>query len=1267
LEFQWGVCQLLGEIAIDPLWDEETRQHAVDFLAQLYKLGSIRNPHSANNELFPLMEKTKEFLASPRKVLLLLGDTGGGKSTFSIQLEHTLWMSYNRDEPIPLHITLPTINNPFDNLMGKRLHQLGFAPEQIQELKRSRQFIVICDGYDECQLRRNLYTSNLFNQKGQWQVRLVITCRTQYLGRNYHPQFLPIDEQPQPGQQREEDLFQEAYIAPFSLEQVQKYVEMHVKQESTSTVADVEQNVQPASTSTVTDQPKWTADVYMDMLSKIHGLMELVSNPFLLYLAVEALPKMMKAEKDLSNIQLSSARLYDTFTRQWLKKSMRQLEAKALEEQDQLMFDQLCAAGFVKQGIIFQKKLAAAIFERHEGNPVVEYVELEEGDSWKEEFFGTTPKATILRESSPLIRSANQHSFIHRTILEYLYARSFSDSIDTSDDQSENSSESEEFRISLAKHPLNKSGVVEEPLIMQFLIELVDSDPSFKTLLQNAVKASKKDNRVSQAAANAMSIMVKAGVPFHGADLRGVKIPGALLQGGQFDSVDFRGADLTGVNLSKAWLRKANLSGACMEGVEFEELPHLPMDSGIKNCVFSSDGKLLFACSHQCSINVYDTTTWELKDDLLGKSAIAISPCGKEFANATLYNNADVVSIETGDIELVLFGHEDSIECICYSPDGRFIATGSKDQTVRIWRLADVDNANTVDTDDTEATIAAHRVLRDHNDTVTGVAFSPSGLRFASCSMDNMILIVNVEKWTLIYNLDCTAPVLSLAYSPDGRQLASCGQDAELRLWNFNSKKPNYIPLKGHTGTVFDVAYSPDGRRVASCGSDRTVRLWDSDSGDLFDSLPGDRYEANCIAFSPIDNLVVSGGRDTRLRMWETGDVPSANTTNNGLVSRINCIDISMDGNQIVTGCFGGAVQLWDTLTGKPRAMLKGHESDVIGVAFSPIRKQVASNSTDKTVRIWCTSTGKLLLEFKGQAEFGKGLAFAPDGTRLATSSEKDHTLQVWDTHSGDMVARLRGHTDDVGGIIYSSIGDLMASWSDDKTVRLWSTWTDKCLNILEHSNAVLHVAYSPDGKHLISSTEDSSSRWNSRTGKPFDADLRAIGAIVSWTSYSSDGKYLATIEVEKSTFHLWDISTAQCDQRGMEIFSAGITHALQHVWTKCSSNGKMVLVSVDINFSLRVWELTEDVRGNGGKGSYSDVRLMWSVGGDELTMEDAVLDNLFGVSDFNLKLMTQRADSVEKMAYSEGSTEKYFRQRGYFDSDTEEEEGGRQAEGETQ
>ncbi|KAG0221814.1 hypothetical protein BGX31_009536, partial [Mortierella sp. GBA43] len=102
-----------------------------------------------DDELFPLMEKVKEFLVGSEMVFLLLGDSGAGKSTFNRELEFTLWESYNKNGPIPLHISLPAIEKPEHDMIAKQLRKIGFTEPQIRELKQYRKFILICDGYDE--------------------------------------------------------------------------------------------------------------------------------------------------------------------------------------------------------------------------------------------------------------------------------------------------------------------------------------------------------------------------------------------------------------------------------------------------------------------------------------------------------------------------------------------------------------------------------------------------------------------------------------------------------------------------------------------------------------------------------------------------------------------------------------------------------------------------------------------------------------------------------------------------------------------------------------------------------------------------------------------------------------------------------------------------------------------------------------------------------------------------------------------------------------
>ncbi|KAF9272074.1 hypothetical protein BGZ88_005246, partial [Linnemannia elongata] len=449
--FQLGICQILGEIAMDALWDPLTRQQAVDFLGALYttppgwkqhtavkqwvhavlvqlsevpdadikehtlvvlqdlslkgadisaiasyplkcrlplpesspllnraqkiqyleyELRRVRlqrleeapqhiyippmakaNLQASDKDLFLLMDKVQEFLSSERQVMLILGDSGAGKSTFNTYLEAELLRSYTIGGWIPLFINLPAIDRPVKELMSEQLKEHGFSESQIQELKQHRRFIVICDGYDESQLKVNIHTTNLFNRPGQWKVKMVITCRTQYLGPDYRNRFVPQRGghygRPAP------ELFEEAVIAPFSKEQIESYVEQYVPLEPHT----------------------WVAKDYMDRLTTIPNLLDLVRNPFLLSLALEALPGVTHERQELSEIKITRVQLYDTFVDHWLGVNQRRLERNnaLLSKEDRDTLEHLINDNFIRCGIDYLQKLAAAIFEEQDGHPVVQY------------------------------------------------------------------------------------------------------------------------------------------------------------------------------------------------------------------------------------------------------------------------------------------------------------------------------------------------------------------------------------------------------------------------------------------------------------------------------------------------------------------------------------------------------------------------------------------------------------------------------------------------------------------------------------------------------------------------------------------------------------------------------------------------------------------------------------------------------------------------------------------------------------------------------
>ncbi|KAF9899544.1 hypothetical protein EC991_008628 [Linnemannia zychae] len=554
------------------------------------------NLRASEHELFPLVDKVKEYLAGDSLVMLILGDSGAGKSTFNRYLENELWKTYKIGGCIPLFINLPNLKNPEKKLVEKQLKEHNFSKDQIRDLKQQRrQLILICDGYDESLLTSNLHTTNLFNRPGQWNVKLVITCRSQYLGPDYLGKFVPtMTDRYHP---TSDILFQEAVITPFSKDQVEGYVGQYVPLESRT----------------------WVKKDYMDKLVAIPSLIELVKNPFLLSLCLEALPRIVQDKTDLSRLRVTRVQLYDNFVQQWSEVNKSRIEGQELDKETQLAFNNLLEFGFEKYSVEFQVKLAAAIFREQEGRPVVDYINMKDKGSWKAEFFSPDPKNILIREATVLCRTGTQYRFLHRSMLEYFFSLHVWGPVDHADEFASQDPSNPSDPISpISDHPLSHRSFVIEHSIIQFLAERVQLDLNFKKQLANIIELSKTDESAAKAAANAITILVKAGVRFNGENFRRIRIPGADLSGGQFDSAQIQNANLTDVNFTRSWIRQTNFSGAKMEGVQFGELPYLKgpgrlgawMSQVRLTCAYSPDGKTFTVGFEDGVIRIFDTTTW---------------------------------------------------------------------------------------------------------------------------------------------------------------------------------------------------------------------------------------------------------------------------------------------------------------------------------------------------------------------------------------------------------------------------------------------------------------------------------------------------------------------------------------------------------------------------------------------------------------------------------------------------------------------------------
>ena len=325
--------------------------------------------------------------------------------------------------------------------------------------------------------------------------------------------------------------------------------------------------------------------------------------------------------------------------------------------------------------------------------------------------------------------------------------------------------------------------------------------------------------------------------------------------------------------------------------------------------------------------------------------------------------------------------------------------------------------------------------LEGHNDDVTSVSISPDGKTLASGSADNTIKLWNLETGEEIRTLKYNEGVWEVSISPDGKTLAFIIGDNTIKLWNLETGE-EIRTFQGHDDNfINDISISPDGQTLASSSWDKTIKLWNLETGKEIHTLEGHGNVVGRVSISPDGQTLASGSWDKTIKLWniETGEEIR---TFQGHDSIIRNVSISPDGKTLASGSNDDTIRLWDLETEEIRT-LKGHDDAVGSVSFSPDGKTLASSSDDGTIKLWNLNTGEEIRTLQGHDSVVFGVSFSPDGKTLASSSD-DGTIKLWNLNTGEEIHTLEGHDDAVGSVSFSPDGQTLASSSDDGTIRLW-------------------------------------------------------------------------------------------------------------------------------------------------------------------------------------------------------------------------------------
>jgi hypothetical protein len=282
---------------------------------------------------------------------------------------------------------------------------------------------------------------------------------------------------------------------------------------------------------------------------------------------------------------------------------------------------------------------------------------------------------------------------------------------------------------------------------------------------------------------------------------------------------------------------------------------------------------------------------------------------------------------------------------------------------------------------------------------------------------------------------------------------------------------PEIKPRTAVKPLISALAYRPDGKLVA-LGTFQEVRLVEPETGKLVATLHGEAEDVRAVAFSPDGKLLAAAG---------------------GLPAR------------------GGEVKIWDVEKRAALRTIAGHTDCIYAVEFAPDGKSIATASYDKLIKLWDVDSGKEIRTLKDHIDAVYALAFTPDGKRLVSASA-DRGVKVWDVASGERLYTLSEATDGLNTLAIDPAGKRVAAGGLDRTIRVWSLGEKggTLLNsLIAHEDAILQLAWSPDGNYLISSSAD-------KEVKVFKADDLTV--VKTWrqpdwalsVAFAPDGKSFA-------------------------------------------------------------------------------------------------------------------------------------------------------------
>ncbi|OCQ90436.1 serine/threonine protein kinase [Nostoc sp. MBR 210] len=289
------------------------------------------------------------------------------------------------------------------------------------------------------------------------------------------------------------------------------------------------------------------------------------------------------------------------------------------------------------------------------------------------------------------------------------------------------------------------------------------------------------------------------------------------------------------------------------------------------------------------------------------------------------------------------------------------------------------------------------KTFRGHASDVNSVAFAPNGQILASGSDDQTIKLWNLATGTEISTLKGHLKwIWAIAFHPDGKILASGSADKTVKLWNLATAE-EIRTLTGHTDGVAAVAFSPNSQTLASASLDQTIKLWDLATGKLIRTLEGHSQTVATIAFSPDGKTLASGSWDKTIKLWNVATGKQIRTLE-GHTQLILSLAFSPDGKTLASGSKDKTIKIWNVATGETIRTLKQHTDKVNSVAYGKTGNGtiLASGSSDNTIKLWNPANGAEIRTLKRDSGYIYSVAISADGQAIASGGSAENIIKIW-------------------------------------------------------------------------------------------------------------------------------------------------------------------------------------------------------------------------------------------------------------------------------